>query len=676
MKGLSRGNIGKLCVTTGAILFSSAVWQPTAMALPTVLAGPIRNDITSDQGWYYLLSASSWTDAEAKARQMGGHLVSPSTPQENYWLWNTMRHAAAPVVPDGLWIAYRQATPSGPCGSSDGTFTSVWVGFSAGFTFQWAAGQPDNGAALVPCEAENYVMMDTAYDGKWNDVVDSPAGISVHGVVEVSTFNAAGTINLNAYSGDVEPTLNGDMFNVHGESWANLNLFEGQKMGSIVADAQARDGWAYRINDTDATPAGTEKWVVRGGPLGDLTTILSAIGNPGTTAVARVKVPSWNDNGAGGSNLFIDDFRNDNLQTTHLRWDGQTPLLQETILGMNAAIPGGVNDGQYHIIRWTIGRAQAAGGGVEPNSLTINVYLDENPTPVLTLGPGLAGTDANCCNYSGYSSVVPYAGQVRDGWGFGTNAQNGTSDFYLDYFAVLVSKEGYSSTAGLSGQAPPGADHAFNDLIDGLENLNGTRCGLTISDPQFNHNISLAHCATNSKVFNLTNWSPSTTSYTIEEVLVNPDGSVTVGDVPWVTLSKTGGTISPLGGTDAVTVDLVADVPVGTNIAILRFNTDCSFAPVQVREIRLTVTSGGPPCTESCPDPFADVDEDNDVDGEDFAQFQLLYTGEGGVIDGFDEVARCLDRDNDNDIDAADYDAFKACRGRANVPANAACDDP
>jgi hypothetical protein len=65
-----------------------------------------------------------------------------------------------------------------------------------------------------------------------------------------------------------------------------------------------------------------------------------------------------------------------------------------------------------------------------------------------------------------------------------------------------------------------------------------------------------------------------------------------------------------------------------------------------------------------CPKPFADADEDGDVDQDDFAQFQLCYTGTGG---GVPEGCVCFDRANDSDIDDDDFSEFQKCASGPNV---------
>lgn len=87
-----------------------------------------------------------------------------------------------------------------------------------------------------------------------------------------------------------------------------------------------------------------------------------------------------------------------------------------------------------------------------------------------------------------------------------------------------------------------------------------------------------------------------------------------------------------------------------------------------------------------CHDPFADLDDDGDVDQVDFARWQRCYTGENVTLT--DSQCACLDRDDmngseayelafdgDGDIDADDLDAFLLCVSGPMIPANPACDE-
>jgi hypothetical protein len=65
---------------------------------------------------------------------------------------------------------------------------------------------------------------------------------------------------------------------------------------------------------------------------------------------------------------------------------------------------------------------------------------------------------------------------------------------------------------------------------------------------------------------------------------------------------------------------------------------------------------------------FADADGDGDVDQDDFAVFQICYTGVGGGIPSQLDYCQCFNRDADNDIDNNDFDAFQACATGPNIP--------
>jgi hypothetical protein len=88
-----------------------------------------------------------------------------------------------------------------------------------------------------------------------------------------------------------------------------------------------------------------------------------------------------------------------------------------------------------------------------------------------------------------------------------------------------------------------------------------------------------------------------------------------------------------------------------------------AFAPGEEQGClgRSLVTEG------KCNNPFADVDGDSDVDQDDFAEFQVCYTGDGfELADG----GECFDRDNDNDVDDLDFVPFEACASGPAVPAD------
>ena len=75
------------------------------------------------------------------------------------------------------------------------------------------------------------------------------------------------------------------------------------------------------------------------------------------------------------------------------------------------------------------------------------------------------------------------------------------------------------------------------------------------------------------------------------------------------------------------------------------------------------------------PDDFSrfDVDDDGDVDQDDFGEFQACYSGSGTAHDGY--ACWRMDADDDLDVDVDDLTVFEACASGPAVPADPACDD-
>jgi hypothetical protein len=83
--------------------------------------------------------------------------------------------------------------------------------------------------------------------------------------------------------------------------------------------------------------------------------------------------------------------------------------------------------------------------------------------------------------------------------------------------------------------------------------------------------------------------------------------------------------------------------------------------------VRLTV---GLPCWE----PRFDRDNDGDVDQDDFAVFQVCFTGGvGSIVDP--DTCRCMNSDGDEDIDQIDLIGFEACARGPMIEADDTCDD-
>ncbi|MGN6555422.1 MAG: lectin-like protein [Verrucomicrobiota bacterium] len=146
-----------------------------ATAIYTI-GSPIVNP--ANQHTYHLLSESSWTDAEAYAQTLGGHLATINDAAENTWVFNTF----PPLTGDSqtgllsLWIGYNDAAVEG---------NWVWTsGETPGFTY-WHSTNPDNlgdedYATIRPAPASPPA-------GSWNDLNNVGGGAvgHVYGVVEI-----------------------------------------------------------------------------------------------------------------------------------------------------------------------------------------------------------------------------------------------------------------------------------------------------------------------------------------------------------------------------------------------------------------------------------------------------------------------------------------------------------
>ena len=123
---------------------------------------------------YLLLENSNWTDAESRAVQLGGHLVTVNTQAENDWLYNQWANGR------NLWIGFSDA-------AVEGTFT--WASGEAVTFTGWNGGEPNNGG--LPGADEDYTYMygvGWASPGVWNDYQNLATAAPqppLYGVVEI-----------------------------------------------------------------------------------------------------------------------------------------------------------------------------------------------------------------------------------------------------------------------------------------------------------------------------------------------------------------------------------------------------------------------------------------------------------------------------------------------------------
>ena len=132
-------------------LLVSLIHFDARAALPTAIDSAVN---PANNHTYYLLSNSTWTDAESAAISLGGHLATINDLAENSWVWNRWGTGHS------LWIGLNDA-------AVEGTF--VWAnGEPVSFT-HWNSGEPNNGAGFSD-EDYTYILANgQAADGVWND---------------------------------------------------------------------------------------------------------------------------------------------------------------------------------------------------------------------------------------------------------------------------------------------------------------------------------------------------------------------------------------------------------------------------------------------------------------------------------------------------------------------------
>lgn len=145
----------------------------TALGLPAVLDSGVN---AANGHVYYLLEASDWTDAEAAANGLGGHLATIRSLAENNWIWNrwgTNRN---------LWIGYYDPN-NNDGGGAQHAADFIWTSGETPAYSNWNPGEPNG---------DQYTYMLAlgleAGGGTWNDIgnVTIPGGQPpLYGVAEV-----------------------------------------------------------------------------------------------------------------------------------------------------------------------------------------------------------------------------------------------------------------------------------------------------------------------------------------------------------------------------------------------------------------------------------------------------------------------------------------------------------
>jgi hypothetical protein len=145
-------------------------------ALPAVEISPrVANQANGHT--YVLLEAAAWSDSEAEALSLGGHLVTINDEEENQFV--VERFSWYGRFPRTLWIGYTDQEAEG---------VWVWVGDDSTFT-RWTPGEPNN---LDGTEHWGHIWPpeDPRFPN-WNDVPDAVDSFPLYGVVEIPRANWA-----------------------------------------------------------------------------------------------------------------------------------------------------------------------------------------------------------------------------------------------------------------------------------------------------------------------------------------------------------------------------------------------------------------------------------------------------------------------------------------------------
>jgi hypothetical protein len=137
-----------------------------------ILAGPVVNPANGH--CYYLLSQNTWSNAQAEAVSLGGHLATIRNAHEDRWVYSTFSGYGG-----ALWIGLTDRQQ---------VFQFTWVSGEPVSYTNWSGGQPDNGTGGIEFYAHIWPQGHT-HSGQWNDYaagVDAVLGVPLFGVAEIS----------------------------------------------------------------------------------------------------------------------------------------------------------------------------------------------------------------------------------------------------------------------------------------------------------------------------------------------------------------------------------------------------------------------------------------------------------------------------------------------------------
>lgn len=153
------------------IILSLAMVALGLSAQAGILAGPIVNPRNGHS--YYLLSQSTWSNAETEAVSLGGHLATIRNEDENRWVFSKFGSYGG-----ALWIGLNDRQKA---------FEFTWTSGEPVSYTNWGGGQPDNCNGV---EFYTHMLPRGHYAaGQWNDYGNIEtvlaAQFPLYGVVEI-----------------------------------------------------------------------------------------------------------------------------------------------------------------------------------------------------------------------------------------------------------------------------------------------------------------------------------------------------------------------------------------------------------------------------------------------------------------------------------------------------------
>jgi hypothetical protein len=161
---------------TSCLFATLIVWLWANDLNSQVLTGPVTN--SANGHFYYLLSATYWTNAEAQAVGLGGHLVTINDAAENAWVLSTFGNFDG--ISRLLHIGFTDQDQEGQWRWGSGEPVTY---------LNWADGEPNNGMGIFPYENQSIMYGEAdARRGLWNDMIGSLPEQQYFGVVEVAPW--------------------------------------------------------------------------------------------------------------------------------------------------------------------------------------------------------------------------------------------------------------------------------------------------------------------------------------------------------------------------------------------------------------------------------------------------------------------------------------------------------